>query len=109
MAEGRKIKYWEVVLKGTYLSLMGSPEASKLMREYGEQKKLEKLEKKLANSESADRAKIEKEILLVKARYWWSAKSFKEQLAIEKEAKRLGIKLDDYLIEEYGKMVKSQK
>lgn len=106
MTENKKLKYWKVVMKGTYLSLMGSPEAAKLMREYGKQRQLEKLEKKIANSKSEDKDKIKREILLVKAKYWWSSKSFKEQWAMEKEAKRLGIKLDDYLIEEYKKAIK---
>ena len=47
MVEEKKLKYWKVVLKGTYLSLMGSPEARKLMQEYGEQVRTEKLRKKL--------------------------------------------------------------
>ena len=71
--------------------------------------KVENLEKKLSGSKPEEKLKIKREILLLKARYWWSVKSFKEQFAIEKEAKRQNIKLDDYLIEEYGKMVKSQK
>ncbi|MCL4373904.1 hypothetical protein M1367_03450 [Candidatus Marsarchaeota archaeon] len=70
------------------------------------QDKVEKLEKKLANSRPRDKDKIGREILLVKAKYWWPSKSFKEQLAMEKEAKRLGIKLDDYLIDEYKKAIK---
>ncbi len=109
MAEEKKITWWEYLLKETYLSLMGSPEAAKLIRGFNKQRKLEKLEKKLANPKPENRATVEKEILLVKAKYWWWSKSFKEQLAMEKEAKRLGIALDDYLIGEYKKAVKLQK
>ena len=46
MAEDKKLTFWKVVLKGMYLSLMGSPEARKLLKEYGEQVKAEKLRKK---------------------------------------------------------------
>ena len=105
MAENKKLTLAKYTLLETYYSLMGSPEAAKLMREYGKQRQLEKLEKKLANSKSEDKYKIKREILLVKAKHWWSSKSFKEQWAMEKEAKRLGIKFDDYLIEEYKKAI----
>ena len=108
MVEQKKLKYWEVVLKETYLSLMGSPEAAKLMREYGKQSKLEKLEKKLAKSRPEDKDKIRREILFVKAKFWWSRKGLKEQWILEKRAKQLGIKLDDYMIGEYTKTIKSQ-
>ncbi len=108
MAEGKKITWWEYLLKGTYFGLMGMKEAADLRRAWIAQKQLEKLEKKLTKAKPEDKAKIEREILLVKAKYWWWKKSFKEQLAMEKEAKRLGIALDDYLIEEYKKAVKSQ-
>lgn len=52
MAEEKKLKYWKVISKGTYLSLMGSPEAKKLIQKYGEQVRAEKLhKKKLAQQE----------------------------------------------------------
>jgi hypothetical protein len=109
MAEGKKITWKEFLIKGLYYDLMGSSEAAKLLRQFNEQRQLEKLEKKLAKAKPEDKAKIEREILLVKAKYWWWRKSFKEQWAMEKEAKRQKIKLDDYLIEEYVKTIKPQK
>ena len=52
MAEEKKLKYWKVISKGTYPSLMGSPEAKKLIQKYGEQVRAEKLhKKKLAQQE----------------------------------------------------------
>ncbi len=47
MVEEKKLKYWKVVLKGTYLSLMGSPaEGRHLWDNWKEQDKAEKLRKK---------------------------------------------------------------
>lgn len=111
METKNRIPFWKATLALTSLgSLM--PNQVWILRQWRKQvaeDKVENLEKKMLVSTPEEKLKIKREILLLKARYWWRAKSFKEQFAIEKEAKRRNIKLDDYLIEEYGKMVKSQK
>ena len=46
MAEDKKLTHLQAVLKETYLSLMGSPEAKRFWLEWKEQEKAEKLRKK---------------------------------------------------------------
>jgi hypothetical protein len=58
MTEKKRIRYWDFILKETYLSLMGSPEARKLMQEYGNQIRAEKL---LAQQAKQNAKALEKE------------------------------------------------
>ncbi len=112
MEAKKRIPLWKVALANSIAGTLAPDWARGVrvqLREQVAEDKIKKLEKKLTNSTSEEKSKIEKEILLFKARKWWGSKSFKEQWAMEKEAKRQKIKLDDYLIEEYVKTIKSQK
>ena len=108
MGAKKRIPLWKQVIAGSILGTL-EPDWAYQIREQWKQQvirdKIDKLEKKLAESKPENRLKIEREILLIKAKHWEYGKSFKEQWAIEKEAKRRGIKVDDYLIEEYKKQL----
>jgi hypothetical protein len=110
MAED-KVPLWKAAIAGSILGTLFPEWAMKIQNQWKEQvfqDKVRKLEEKLAKAKPKDKPKMEREILLFKAKHWWLRKPFKEQWAMEKGAKRLGIKLDDYLIEEYTKFTTSQ-
>ncbi len=107
MAED-KVPLWKAAISDSILGTLFPEWALKIQDQWKKQTfqdKVRKLEEKLAKAKPKDRSKIERKILLFKAKQWWFSKPFKEQLAMEKEAKRLKIKLDDYLIE-YKKAIK---
>lgn len=56
MAEDKKIRWKEYLLKGLYYDLVGSPEGMKLMKQFQEQRKREKAEK-LRKKQLAQQAK----------------------------------------------------
>jgi hypothetical protein len=65
MAEDKKIRWKEYLLKGLYYDLVGSPEGMKLMKQFQEQRKQDKYEKlhkkQLAQQEKERTAQKEKQ------------------------------------------------
>jgi hypothetical protein len=89
MAERKKLPLAKYMLLSTYYTLIGDRrKAWDMMLERRQQR----MQEKLAKAKPEDRPKIEREILLFKAKQLWLSKPFKEQLAMEKEAKRFKTK-----------------